>query len=228
MSNVYDTRKENNFLDGSAGSSCVNCHMPHTTYGLMKGTRDHRIASPSVTVSMRTGRPNACNMCHLDQTLAWTARHLEDWYEIKSPTINRADERASATVRGILEGDAGTRALMAWVLAQAVSGTDWMEPYLAELLVDPYPAVRIIAERSLRTLPGYESFQKQLDGEAEARQQAKAEVLSNWSARTGSTAEAAGTPARAQLLMNADGTLDAKEFARLLKRRNNTKIRLVE
>ena len=59
-------------------------------------------------------------------------------------------------------------------------------------------------------------------------QKAKAEVLSNWSARTGGTAEAAGTPARTQLLMNADGTLDAKEFARLLKRRNNTEVRLVE
>jgi len=217
---------------GSSGSSCVNCHMPHTTYGLMKGTRNHRIESPSVKVTMRTGRPNACNMCHLDQTLGWTAKHLGDWYGIKSPKINRADERLSATVRGILEGDAGKRALMAWVLgwpeAQAVSGTDWMEPYLAELLVDPYPAVRIIAERSLRTLPGYEAFQRDLDGEPEPRQQAKAEVLTNWAARTGGGAGAAGKVARPQVLMNADQTLNVDEFARLLKRRNNTEVRLVE
>ncbi len=220
---------------GSSGSSCVNCHMPHTTYGLMKGTRTHRIESPSVKVTMGTGRPNACNMCHLDQTLGWTAKHLDQWYGIKAPTINRADERASAIVRGILEGDAGMRALMAWTLgwpeAQAASGTDWMEPYLAELLVDPYPAVRIIAERSLRTLPGYETFRKELDAAPELRQQAKAEVLTNWSARgsrTGTGSGAAAKPARPQILMNADGTLDVKEYARLLKRRNLTKIRLVE
>jgi len=215
---------------GSSGSSCVNCHMPHTTYGLMKGTRNHRIESPNVKVTMRTGRPNACNMCHLDQTLGWTAKHLTDWYGIKSPTINRADERASATVRGILEGDAGKRALMAWVLgwpeAQKVSGTDWMEPYLAELLVDPYPAVRIIAERSLRTLPGYEGFMKELDSAEDLRELAKAEVLTNWSARTGG--DGPKKPARPFILMQEDGTLDVDEFARLLKRRDKRKIRLVE
>lgn len=215
---------------GSSGSSCVNCHMPHTTYGLMKGTRNHRIDSPNVKVTMRTGRPNACNMCHLDQGLGWTAKHLTAWYGIKAPTINRADQRASATVRGILEGDAGKRALMAWVLgwpeAQKVSGTDWMEPYLAELLVDPYPAVRIIAERSLRTLPGYDGFMKELDSKEEFREQAKAEVLTNWSARTGG--DGPKKPARPLLLMQADGTLDVDEFARLLKRRDLRKIRLVE
>ena len=206
--------------------------MPHTTYGLMKGTRNHRIESPRVKVTMRTGRPNACNMCHLDQTLGWTAKHLTDWYGIKSPKINRADERASATVRAILEGDAGKRALVAWALgwgpAQAVSGTDWMEPYLAAVLVDPYPAVRIIAARSLRTLSGYEDFQRDLDGESEARQQAKAEVLTRWAAQAGEQGEASSQRARPQGLMKADGTLDVTEFARLLKRRNNTKIRLVE
>src|SRR5262249_37039935 len=50
----------------SSGSSCYNCHMPHTTYGLLKTIRSHQISSPSVQASLDTGRPNACNLCHLD------------------------------------------------------------------------------------------------------------------------------------------------------------------
>src|SRR5262249_53740894 len=29
---------------GSAGSACENCHMPHTTYGLLKTIRSHQIS----------------------------------------------------------------------------------------------------------------------------------------------------------------------------------------
>ena len=50
--------------------------MPHITYGLLKAIRSHQIDSLNVQTSLATGRPNACNLCHLDQTLAWTAEHL--------------------------------------------------------------------------------------------------------------------------------------------------------
>src|SRR5262249_13931342 len=61
----------------SAGSSCYNCHMPYTSYGLLRALRSHQISSPTVAVTVRSGRPNACNLCHLDKTLAWTAQYLE-------------------------------------------------------------------------------------------------------------------------------------------------------
>src|SRR4029434_5840314 len=64
----------------SSGSSCYNCHMPHTVYGLMKAIRSHQIDSPNAANSLKTGRPNACNLCHLDKTLDWTARKLSEWY----------------------------------------------------------------------------------------------------------------------------------------------------
>ena len=35
----------------SDGSLCYNCHMPHTTYGLLKAIRTHLISSPTVTSS---------------------------------------------------------------------------------------------------------------------------------------------------------------------------------
>src|SRR5262249_10045543 len=69
----------------SSGSSCMNCHMPHTVWGLIKGIRSHEISSPTAQESVRFGRPNACNLCHLDQTLAWTAEHLHAWYGTRKP-----------------------------------------------------------------------------------------------------------------------------------------------
>ena len=216
-------------VQGSEGSRCVNCHMPHTTYGLMKGVRTHRIASPSVKVSQRTGRPNACNQCHLDKTLAWTAEALHEWYGTEMPRLNRVERTLAASVRWALEGDACQRALMAWSLgwqpAQATAGTDWLVPILAELLVDPYPAVRYIAERSLRTLPGYEEFWNQLDGAPEVRQAARTAALEAWQASGVSTSFGKGRPA---LLLKADGMVDREAFAKVVARRDDSEVRLIE
>ena len=48
---------------GSSGSDCYNCHMPHTTYGVLTAIRAHQVSSPKVADELATGRPNACNLC---------------------------------------------------------------------------------------------------------------------------------------------------------------------
>lgn len=147
---------------GSSGSLCYNCHMPHTTYGLLSAIRSHTINSPSVQSSVDTGRPNACNLCHLDKPLGWTASHLREWYRQPEPQLTDEQRDTSAALTWLLKGDAGQRSLIAWHLgwepAKAASGTDWMPRYLAEGLVDPYSSVRYIAQRSLKTHAGFESL----------------------------------------------------------------------
>ena len=101
----------------STGSRCYNCHMPYTSYGLLRALRSHRISSPSVAASVETGRPNACNQCHLDKTLAWTADRLAEWYNISVPPLEDDDRTLPASMIWLLRGDAGQRALMAWTLA---------------------------------------------------------------------------------------------------------------
>ncbi len=63
------------------GVACYDCHMPHTTYGLLRAQRSHRVDSPDPALDARHGRPNACNLCHLDRSLAWTAARLHEWYD---------------------------------------------------------------------------------------------------------------------------------------------------
>ncbi len=146
----------------SSGSRCYNCHMPHTTFGLLHAMRSHQVSSPSVRESVEFGRPNACNLCHLDQTLAWAASKLQTWYQQPVPELSDDDKNISAAVQWLVKGDAGQRALLAWGMgwkpAQEISGRDWLYPYLTYSLLDPYAAVRFDAWKSLQTLPGFADF----------------------------------------------------------------------
>jgi predicted CXXCH cytochrome family protein len=137
-------------------TECVDCHMPPTVYGLLKAIRSHQIDSPDVGDTVDWGRPNACNACHLDRSLRWTANALHRGWNVAPPSFEgEPDADAPAGLLWALRGDAGQRALAAWYLGWAKSEVArpdrWSDAVLAELLVDDYDAVRLIAERSLRS-----------------------------------------------------------------------------
>jgi hypothetical protein len=213
---------------GSTGSECQNCHMPHTTYGLLKAVRAHEIGSPTVATSEPgAGRPNACNLCHLDRSPGWAADHLEHWYGQKPPTLSEDDRRISAGVRWALQGDAGTRALVAWSMgwapAQETAGTDWLVPYLLELMLDPYDAVRIIAFRSLRTLPGQGDAAFDELASPELRAEAARSIRDRWASLPSPARERAE-----RTLFDANGHLDQREVARLAAQRDDRPLNLAE
>ncbi len=140
---------------GSVGSQCTNCHMPYTVYGLLKGIRNHRIESPRVTG--RSGgdeKPNACNLCHVDRSLAWTADALARWY--KQPVPPGLVDGNPAAVEWLLSGDAILRAIAAyqfgWVGAMTAAPVKRFVPYLVVALNDPYAAVRYVAGHALHAI----------------------------------------------------------------------------
>ena len=208
----------------SSGSQCYNCHMPYTTYGLLKAIRSHEIDVPSVATTLTTGRPNACNQCHLDKTLKWTSQHLADWFGTDAPELTDDQRNIAASVLWLLEGDAGLRAITAWSYgwsaAQEASGTTWMTPYLAQLLEDPYAAVRFIAAKSLESLtpPAMEDYD--FIGSARLQANIHQRLLQNWNANNVS--------AHSEVLINANGKLDENTFQRLLELRDDRPITLVE
>jgi hypothetical protein len=136
--------------------------MPYTTYALLKGIRAHRVTSPDAEESSRTGRPNACNLCHLDKTLGWTNERLHAWYGLGPARLSEREEHVSSTLAMLLAGDAAERAIAAYSMglpeARRASGGAWPARFLLELLDDPYAAVRAIAARSLRAQPGFGDF----------------------------------------------------------------------
>ena len=148
---------------GTPGARCENCHMANTTYGLLKMMRNHQVDSP-VVAGVRGGeRPNACNLCHLDQTLAWTQARMRDWYDTPPGELSPEEHEVPAGLLWLVKGDSAQRQTVAWHLgwpdARAALPPGWGAPFLARTLDDPYAAVRYLAGKSLARLPGFEDFE---------------------------------------------------------------------
>lgn len=215
---------------GSSGSECYNCHMPHTTYGVLTAIRSHQVSSPSVADQIATGRPNACNLCHLDKTLEWTAGQLKEWYAHRIPELAEDQSSVADSVLQALTGDGGQRALIAWHLAWEpaleVSGKSWIPPVLAILLDDPYSAVRCVAERSLKSqwnlLAKAYDYTIPLDSRAPA-------YVAIWSEWNKAISESTDLPLPVHSLVrwNDPGGMQ-EDFARLARRRDDRDVRLRE
>ncbi|MFP6655309.1 MAG: cytochrome c3 family protein, partial [Myxococcota bacterium] len=212
----------------SEASRCMNCHMPYTTYGLLKAIRSHRVSSPSVRAERRTGRPNACNACHLDQSLAWTQTYLEKDFGVQPLRLNDNERQLAAGPRWIATGDAGVRALagwyMGWAPARAAAGDAWMAPYLAELLADQYAAVRAVASESLRTLPGFSDLDYDfVAAKGTEGVKARIRVQADWLSRSKGKAISIPGP-----LALGDPEIDRRAWQELMKERNMLPIALTE
>lgn len=204
----------------SAGSRCYNCHMPHTSFALFKAIRSHRIDIPRVSVQ----RPNACNLCHADRSLAWTADKMHEWYNHETPALSDDQSKSSAVVLGLLQGDAVERAIACWTLgwepSKAASVQDWQIPFLVEGLRDRYSVVRYVAARSLRSFEGFEDTDFDFIAPQEEREKLAEQIRENWySGRR--------VPDNRAILMK-DGQIDAAEFSRLLQGRSDPDISLPE
>ncbi len=210
---------------GSGGSACMNCHMPYTTYGLLTAIRSHTISVPNVRESQTHERPNACNLCHLDQSLEWTREHLTEWFDTPQDAIVATeDKQRSAALVWLLRGNAGQRALTAWAAgwkpAHEASGTDWQAPFLGYALEDPYAAVRFIAHRSLRSLPGYGDFEYGYVDPPAERSATAQRAREQWNA-----VPSRGSPT---LLLDQDGTLDSDAILDVIRRRDERHMFLAE
>ena len=215
---------------GSPGGECYNCHMPRTTYGVLKAIRSHQVSSPRVADEQSTGRPNACNLCHLDKSLAWTAEHLTSWFKQPAPTLADKDRDVADAVQLALKGDAGHRVLIAWHFgwapARHASGENWIPPVLAQLMDDPYDAVRCVAERSLRATSRLIPNDYDFTARPEARPAVAPQVLRAWAAEL---PDAEKTKVPTSTLVDAqDPDRTLKAFAQRVAERDPKPLRLRE
>ncbi|HIA20753.1 MAG TPA: hypothetical protein EYN70_15290 [Planctomycetaceae bacterium] len=209
----------------SSGSKCYNCHMPHTSYALLKAIRSHRVEVPSAAVSAAVDKPNGCNQCHLDKSLQWTADYLKQWYHIETEALTPEQQIESFTLTLLLRGDAAERAITAWTCgwqeAQETSVYLATVPALAELLDDPYVAVRRIAFQSLRSMKGFEDLQFNFVGPEADRLEVKREVMLRWESMRG-TITRESWPV---LLLDKEGQ---QRFLDLLKLRDDQPVEFPE
>ena len=212
----------------SAGSNCYNCHMPHTSYGLLKAIRSHTIETPNVETTLETGRPNACNLCHLDKTLDWTAEHLAKRTKKTKTIVPDIHKTTAASAVWLLNGDAGQRAIAAWHMgwepALIASGTGWQSPMLADSLNDPYSAVRYIANKALLKQPGFDSFKFDFVADEIERLEKQKKAMGIWL-----NSEKSNYPTPSEnILLNNQGLRQQMRIQDLINNRNNKSMRLRE
>jgi len=104
-----------------------------------------------------------------------------------------------------------------WEDGLAASGNHWQVPYLAQLLEDRYDAVRYIAERSLRRLPGFHDFEYDFVGPPAQRAAAHQRALQIWARGQ----KPQGRPFTSPMLIDARGRVQQAPFERLWKQRDD-------
>ena len=158
--------QHSNHADGSTGNSCVECHMPKTTYMMRDPRRDHGFIIPDPLMTKELGLPNACNRCHEDQSVDWAVDWAAKWYGEGNST-NFARERTRLIARAQQGDETVIPELLKWAKEEPIPawratiltllGT-WnyhpeVQAFLNESLKHDQPLVRSEAIRSMEFIP---------------------------------------------------------------------------
>jgi predicted CXXCH cytochrome family protein len=149
----------------SAGSSCVECHMPKTVVSIRSTMRDHSMSVPAPENTVAFGIPNACTECHADRKASWAVETVGQWWPQNRRAKMIARAKAFSAVR------AGAPDAVARVVAIAADDRQgplvqanalgylrqFADPRASAALVHAshaaHPAMRSIAVASLGQLP---------------------------------------------------------------------------
>ena len=212
----------------TAGSLCFNCHMPYQAYSLLKRVRSHRVTLPSAVATARSGIPNACNQCHVDQTLHWTHRQLAEWQDMPAEPLKSDSVDVSLTISHALSGHALQRALAAEQLGAVenfeLAGVEWRSRVLLEMLEDDYAAVRLLAYEALQSLPGFDDYTFDYIAPAKERISQIQDAQRRWRELTSTKDKS-----RLRSLLGGDDSSEIDDLIdRLLLRRNQASIGVLE
>ena len=90
-------------------------------------------------------------------------------------------------------------------------------------MLDPYDAVRYIAHRSLSRIEGYEDIEYDFVGPEERRDAIANEVLQRWEAN-----RATRSRKERRLLIDSNGSIDARAWTQIFQARDNRPVNLEE
>ena len=124
-----------------AQASCLDCHMPRIVLGIDRHVRTHRISAPTDARLFAAAAPNACNLCHLDRSLRWTAVALRDPWDVHVRLATEAIDDTPAGEAWIGSREPAYRLIAAAAFARSPDRAP--DPAaLARLAEDPLPYVR--------------------------------------------------------------------------------------
>jgi predicted CXXCH cytochrome family protein len=138
----YDRPTHHHHAADTAGSQCINCHMPGKTYMIVHSRRDHSFRVPRPDLTAALGIPNTCNQCHPDKKPTWAAGAIERWTG-KKPDTGAHFANAIQDARG---GANASEALLR-NLSASPTGSGFVRSSLLSLLgvqAQPLPASALL------------------------------------------------------------------------------------
>jgi predicted CXXCH cytochrome family protein len=164
VASAYDTAAHTFHRAGSAGSACVSCHMPDTTYMRIDPRHDHSLRVPRPDLSVTLGVPNACTRCHTNRDAQWAAAQVAAWYPRRVGGFQRfafafaaddaGDPRARDSLLAVAQDSTQSAIARASALARLGRYVDSAAVRAAGIAsADPSPLVRLGALQLLESAP---------------------------------------------------------------------------
>ncbi|MDB4952780.1 MAG: uncharacterized protein JWO36_349 [Myxococcales bacterium] len=143
---------------GSAGTSCIACHMAKKNMGLdYVLNRYHRIGSPTEPRRVLGDRPLECALCHADKSVETIVKTMEDWWgkqydRTKLRALYGDDLSVNVMRATLVRGKAHEQAVAISVFGEARDRS--AVAAIVPMLSHEYPLVRFFAQRALQTITG--------------------------------------------------------------------------
>jgi RNase P subunit RPR2 len=158
---------------GHATTTCLDCHMPRMVMGIDHMVRTHRISSPTDPEVLGEAGPNACNLCHLDRSITWTADELARGWDVHLPITDWTKsytEGLDAPVGEVWLASAqpAFRLLAAHAYARSPLGKSEL-PRLYLGLADPLAYMRVWTQFAVEDVLGRTLTLSDYDARAEPR-----------------------------------------------------------
>jgi len=163
---IINPTQHSRHAKGSTGNSCVECHMPKTTYMMRDPRRDHGFMIPDPLMTKELNIPNACNRCHEDQSVDWAVEWAGKWYGEGRSTMF-ARERTRLIARAQKGDETVIPEMLAWAKEEPIPAWRatmltllgaWnylpeVQDFLTASLKDEHALVRSEAIRSMEFIP---------------------------------------------------------------------------
>lgn len=151
QSSVYDVAAHHGHEP--AVVSCVDCHMPETTYMLVDGRRDHRFGIPDPQLAHRYGVPNVCESCHgKEVVLSPPERIVADEFTELNHRVRLGDRLVSKEASRYIGNPLNPVIKRATLLAH-LPGEQNTDGIVQEMLDDESPLLRAAAVNALQIYP---------------------------------------------------------------------------
>jgi len=164
---VKDATAHTRHKADTPGNACISCHMPTTEFARMNRT-DHSMLPPTPAATMAFKSPNACNLCHKDQTPEWADQWVRKWRarDYQAPVLLRAGLIAEARTRDwrrlpemlayVESKDRDEVFATSLLRLLGACNDDRKWPTVVNALADPSPLVRSAAAEALAVNPSQE------------------------------------------------------------------------